>query len=73
MSVAGRPTRPVLVEAHDANAALVLDVERLARAVRGLAVDLATARRDCRDKQQQIDSLQAENARLRRWRTSSEP
>lgn len=46
------------------NAALVVGVTRLARAVRELAADLATARRDCRDKQQRIQSLQAENARL---------
>ncbi len=70
MSVDGTPTRQVLVEAHDVNAALIVHVGRLAEAVRGLAVDLATARRDCRDKQQRIDSLRAENARLRRRRTS---
>jgi regulator of replication initiation timing len=44
---------------------VVVDLARLARAVRELAADLATARRDCRDKQRQIDSLQAENVRLR--------
>jgi hypothetical protein len=48
----------------DEKAALAVDQERLARAVRELAVDLATARRDSRDKQQRIDSLQAEIARL---------
>jgi hypothetical protein len=64
MSVDGRSTREVLVEALDVNAALVVGVTRLARAVRELAADLATARRDCRDKQQRIQSLQAENARL---------
>jgi hypothetical protein len=47
----------------DEKAALAVD-QRLARAVRELAVDLATARRDSRDKQQRIDSLQAEIARL---------
>jgi hypothetical protein len=41
-----------------------VDRERQARAVRELALDLATARRDCRDKQQQIDSLQAKNSQL---------
>jgi hypothetical protein len=41
-----------------------VDGSRLAEAVCGLAVDLRTARRDCHDKQQQIDSLQAGNARL---------
>jgi len=48
----------------DENAALAADRERLARAIRELATDLARARRDCRAKQQRIDSLQAENARL---------
>jgi hypothetical protein len=48
----------------DEKAALAVDQERLAGAVRELAVDLATARRDSRDKQQWIDSLQAEIARL---------
>ena len=45
-------------------AALAVDRERLAQAVRELAADLATTRRDCRDKQRRIDSLQAEIARL---------
>jgi hypothetical protein len=57
MSVDGRPA----LDEHDA---LVVNVARLARAVRELAADLARARRDCRDKQQRIGSLQAENARL---------
>lgn len=46
------------------NAGLAVDRERLAQAVRELADDLATTRRDCRDKQRQIDSLQAEIASL---------
>ena len=46
------------------NDALVIKLARLGRAVRGLAADLAAARRDCREKAQQIDSLKAENARL---------
>ena len=45
-------------------AGLAVDRERLAQAVRELAADLATARRDCRDKQRRIDSLQAEIASL---------
>jgi hypothetical protein len=57
ISVDGRP-------ALDDNDALVVNVARLARAVRELAADLARARRDCRDKQRRIDSLHAENARL---------
>lgn len=57
MSVDGR-------SAFDLNDALVVNVARLARAVRELAADLARARRDCRGRQQRIDSLQAENARL---------
>ena len=43
-------------------AGLVVDRERLTQAVRELAADLATARRDCRDKQRRIDSLQAKIA-----------
>lgn len=46
------------------NAGLAVNRERLAQAVRELADDLATTRRDCRDKQRQIDSLQAEIASL---------
>jgi hypothetical protein len=45
-------------------AALAIDRQRLAQAVHELAADLATTRRDCRDKQRRIDSLQAEIARL---------
>ena len=45
-------------------AGLAVDRERLAQAVRELAADLATTRRDCRDKQRRIDSLQAEIASL---------
>jgi hypothetical protein len=45
-------------------AGLVVDRERLVQAVRQLAADLATTRRDCRDKQRRIDVLQAEIARL---------
>jgi hypothetical protein len=48
----------------DEKAELAVDRKRLARAVGELAVDLATVRRDCRDKRQRIDSLQAEIARL---------
>jgi hypothetical protein len=48
----------------DENAALAANRERLAQAVRELAADLARARRDCRAKQQRIDSLKAEDARL---------
>ena len=53
-------------------AGLAVDPERLAQAVRELAADLATARRDCRDKQRRIDSLQAEIASLR-GRLGSDP
>jgi chromosome segregation ATPase len=45
-------------------AGIAVDRERLAQAVRELAADLATTRRDCRDKQRRIDSLQAEIASL---------
>jgi hypothetical protein len=64
VSADGRPIRQVLVEVHHENEALVLNLARLARAVRELAADLATTRRDCRDKEQRIEALQAENARL---------
>jgi hypothetical protein len=60
VSADGRPIRQV----HHENEALVLNLARLARAVRELAADLATTRRDCRDKEQRIEALQAENARL---------
>jgi multidrug resistance efflux pump len=53
-------------------AGFAVDRERLAQAVRELAADLATARRDCRDKQRRIDSLQAEIASLR-GRLGSDP
>ncbi len=53
-------------------AGLAVDRERLAQAVRELAGDLAAARRDCRDKQRRIDSLQAEIASLR-GRLGSDP
>jgi regulator of replication initiation timing len=64
VSADGTPIRQVLVEAQHENEALVLNLARLARAIRELATDLATTRRDCRDKEQRIDALQAENARL---------
>jgi chromosome segregation ATPase len=44
--------------------AVVSNRERLTLTVHELAADLARARRDCRDKQQQIDSLKGELARL---------
>ena len=37
---------------------------RLARSIHELVADLATSRRDCREKQREIDSLKAENVRL---------
>ena len=49
----------------DENATLLAVVARLAHALGELAADLATTRHDCHNKQQRIDSLQADIARLR--------
>jgi hypothetical protein len=52
------------VEPRDQRAPLAVGRERLARTIHELVADLATSRRDCREKQRKIDSLKAENARL---------
>ena len=64
MSAMGKPVLQVTAELSDPPTALAISRERLARNLRELAADLATSRRDCRDKQHEIDSLEAENARL---------
>jgi chromosome segregation ATPase len=64
MSALGKPVVQVAVELSDQQASLAISRERLARNLRELADDLATSRRDCREKQHKIDSLKAENARL---------
>lgn len=48
----------------DQPAALAASRERLALTIHGLVADLATSRRECRYKQQEIDSLKTGNARL---------
>ena len=52
------------MELGDQRAPLAVNRERLARTIHELVADLATSRRDCREKQREIDSLKAENVRL---------
>ena len=54
-------------------AGLAVDRERLAQAVRELAADLATTRRDCRDKQRRIDVTPSGNRQAPRRRLGSDP
>jgi hypothetical protein len=59
-----KPAQQAAVEPRDQRAPLAVGRERLARTIHELVADLATSRRDCREKQRKIDSLKAENARL---------
>jgi signal transduction histidine kinase len=61
-------TRRQLIQLQHENDALVIKLARLGPAIRKLANDLATSRRDLRAKEQQIGSLRADNTRLRSFR-----
>jgi hypothetical protein len=43
---------------------LAVSRERLARTLRELAADLGASRRECRDRQREIDSLKVDRARI---------
>ena len=64
-TLSGAGTPRLLAQLRLENEALVAKLARLAPALRGLARDLAIARRDSRRKQAQIEALRDENARLR--------
>jgi hypothetical protein len=59
----GEPVLQVARDLGDQPTALAISRERLARNLRELTANLTTSRRDCREKQHEIDSLRAENAR----------
>jgi hypothetical protein len=72
-SAISKPARQTVAQRHGQRAPVAGDRNRLARTIRELAdsgtvrklvADLAASRRDCRDRQREIDLLFAENTRL---------
>ena len=64
-STGDRTTRRRLIQLQHENGELAIKLARLGPAIRNLATDLTTSRRELRAQEQQIGSLRAENTRLR--------
>lgn len=71
-SAGDRSTRRQLIQLQHENDALVFKLARMGPAVRNLANDLATSRRELRAREQQIRSLRAENTWLRSVRPAAD-
>jgi hypothetical protein len=64
MSASGRPPRQPVVGLREQRVVVAVSRERLARTIRERAADLRASRRECRDRQRELDALKAESPRL---------